>query len=76
VLLVISLPTILVVASSTLAIEAHLLPDFWLLDCPLLTFVSLVITVALAPFVTLIAYMLRIATVAKRTASAGPFTIA
>jgi len=34
VLLVISLPTILVVASSTLAIEAHLLPDFWLFDCP------------------------------------------
>jgi len=76
VLLVISLPTILVVASSTLAIEAHLLPDFWLFGLPpLLTFVSLVITVALAPFVTLIAYMLRIATVAKRTASAGPFTI-
>jgi len=34
VLLVISLPTILVVASSTLAIEAHLLPDFWLLTAP------------------------------------------
>jgi len=76
VLLVISLPTILVVASSTLAIEANLLPDFWLFGLPpLLTFVSFVITVALAPFVTLIAYMLRIATVAKRTASAGPFTI-
>ncbi len=76
-LLLISLPTILVVASATLAIEAHLLPDFWLLGLPpLLTFVSFVITVALTPFVVLTAYMLRIATVAVRTASAGPFTIA
>ena len=76
VLLLISLPTILVVASATLAIEAHLLPNFWFLGLPpLLTFVSFVITVALAPFITLTAYMLRIATVAKRTASAGPFTI-
>jgi hypothetical protein len=76
VLLLISLPTILIIASATLAIEAHLLPDFWLLGLPpLLTFVSFVITVALAPFLVLTAYMLRIATVAKRTASAGPFTI-
>jgi hypothetical protein len=75
-LLLISLPTILVVASATLAIDAHLLPDFWFLGLPpLLTFVSFVITAALAPFVVLTAYMLRIATVAKRTASAGPFTI-
>jgi hypothetical protein len=68
---------VLVVASSTLAIEAHLLPDFWFLGLPpLLTFVSFVITIALAPFITLTAYMIRIATVAKRTASAGPFAIA
>ena len=77
VLLLISLPMVLVVASSTLAIEAHLLPEFWFLGLPpLLTFVSFVITIALAPFITLTAYMLRIATVAKRTASAGPFAIA
>lgn len=77
VLLLISLPMVLVVASSTLAIEAHLLPDFWFLGLPpLLTFVSFVITIALAPFITLTAYMIRIATVAKRTASAGPFAIA
>jgi hypothetical protein len=76
VLLLISLPTVLVVVSATLAIEAHLLPNFWFLGLPpLLTFVSFVITAALAPFVVLAAYMLRIATVATRTASAGPFTI-
>jgi len=76
VLLGISLPTILFVASATLAIEAHLLPDFWLLGLPpLLTFVSFVFTISLAPFAVLTAYMLRIATVARRTASAGPFTL-
>ncbi|WP_267640926.1 hypothetical protein [Haloarchaeobius amylolyticus] len=76
VLLVISLPAILIIATATLAIEAHLLPDIWLFGLPpLLTFVSFVFTVSLAPFVVLTAYMIRVATVAKRTASAGPITI-
>jgi len=75
-LLLISLPTILIVASATLAIDARLLPDFWLFGLPpLLTFVSAIFTVSLAPFATLTAYMLRVATIAKRTASAGPFTL-
>ena len=77
VLLVISLPSILVTAAAALAIDAHLLPNFWFLGLPpLVTFVSFVLTVSLAPFVVLTSYMLRIATVANRTASAGPFTIA
>jgi hypothetical protein len=76
VLLGISLPTIVFVASSTLAIEANLLPEFWVLGLPpLLTFVSFVFTVSLAPFAVLSAYMLRVATVSKRTAAAGPFTL-
>jgi hypothetical protein len=73
-LLTVSLPAIVVTASTILAITAHLLPDVWVLGLPpLLTFVALTMTIALAPFVVLTAYMLRLATVARRTAGAGPF---
>ncbi|RBI58611.1 hypothetical protein DMJ13_26135 [halophilic archaeon] len=75
-LLLISLPATLVTATSILAINAGLLPDMWLLGLPpLLTFVAVTFTVALAPFVVLTAYMLRVATVARKTASAGPFVL-
>lgn len=75
-LLVISLPAILVTATTILAINAGLLPDVWLLGLPpLLTFVAATFTVALAPFVVLTSYMLRLATVANQTASAGPFVL-
>ena len=75
-LLVVSLPAIIVTASTVLAIAAQLLPDVWVFGLPpLLTFVAVVFTVALAPFVVLTAYMLRVATVARRTASAGPFVL-
>lgn len=73
-LLVISLPAILVTASTILAINAGLLPDLWVFGLPpLLTFVAGTFTVALAPFIVLTAYMLRIATVAHHTSGAGPF---
>lgn len=76
VLLTSSLPTSLAVASATLAIDAHLLPDLSILGLPpLLTFVSFVFTISLALFALLTAYMIRVATVANRTASAGPFTL-
>lgn len=75
-LLVVSLPAIIVTASTILAISAQLLPDVWVFGLPpLLTFVAVVFTIALAPFVVLTAYMLRVATVARRTASAGPFVL-
>ncbi|WP_135821439.1 hypothetical protein [Halostella litorea] len=75
-LLVVSLPAIVVTASTILAINAGLLPDVWVFGLPpLLTFVSLSMTIALAPFLVLTAYMLRVATVARRTAGAGPFII-
>ncbi|HKJ60096.1 MAG TPA: hypothetical protein VKA37_12760 [Halobacteriales archaeon] len=75
-LLVISLPAIIVTASTILAINAGLLPDVWVFGLPpLLTFVAVSFTVALAPFIVLTAYMLRVATVARRTASAGPFVL-
>lgn len=75
-LLVISLPAILFTAAATLTIEAGLLPNFWLFGLPpLLTLVAITLSVALAPFSVLTAYMLRVATVAKRTATAGPFSL-
>ena len=75
-LLVVSLPSILITAIAILAINANLLPDIWLFGLPpLLTFVAATFTVALAPFLTLTAYMLRLATVAQRTAGTGLFSL-
>ena len=75
-LLIVSLPSILITASTILAINANLLPDVWIFGLPpLLTFVALAFTIALAPFIVLTAYMLRVATVARRTAGSGPFTL-
>lgn len=73
-LLFVSLPAIVVTASTILAIDAQLLPDIWVFGLPpLMTFVALSMVIALAPFIVLTAYMLRVATVAQRTAGAGPF---
>jgi hypothetical protein len=75
-LLFISLPAILVNASAILAINAGLLPNLWIFGLPpLLTFVAFTFTISLAPFVVLTAYMLRLATVARETAVAGPFSL-
>ena len=75
-LLIVSLPTIIATAWATLIINADLLPEFWLLGLPpLLTFVALTFTVALIPFIVLTSYMIRLATVTRRTAAAGPFVL-
>jgi len=75
-LLMISLPAIISTATAILAIDAGLLPDVWLVGLPpLLTFVAVTITVALTPYIVLTAYMLRLATVTRRTAAAGPFVL-
>lgn len=75
-MLFVSLPAILVTATTILAINAGLFPDVWMLGLPpLLTFVSIAFTVALAPFIVLTAYMIRVASVAHRTAGAGPFVL-
>lgn len=75
-LLVASLPAILVTAITILAINAELLPNIWLLGLPpLLTFVSATFTVALTPYIILTSYMLRIATVAQRSAGTGLFSL-
>ena len=73
-LLVISLPSILITTVTILAINANMLPDVWLFGLPpLLTFVAVSFTIALTPFIVLTAFMLRMATVARRTAGGGPF---
>jgi len=75
-LLVVSLPAILITVVTILAINAELLPDFWLLGLPpLLVFVASTFAIALVPFLVLTSYILRLATVARRTATAGPFSL-
>lgn len=75
-LLVITLPAILINASTILAINAELLPDFWLLGIPpLQTFVAAAFTISLAPYLVLTAYMLRLSTVARLTSATGIFSL-
>ncbi len=75
-LLVISLPAIIATATTILAINASLFPEVWVFGVPpLLTFIAVAFTIALAPYIVLTSYMLRVATVARRTASAGPFVL-
>lgn len=75
-LLLVSLPAILITATTILAINANLLPQIWILGLsPDLTFVAAAFTIALAPFIILTAYMLRVATVTLRTTATGPFVL-
>ena len=75
-LLVVSLPAIIATASAILAINAQLLPEFWLFGLPpLLTVVAVVFTISLSPYIILTSYTLRLSTVAKRTTTAGPFSL-
>jgi hypothetical protein len=75
-LLLIAIPSILINAISILAINAELFPGGWILGMPpLLSFVAAVFTISLAPYIILTAYMLRLATVTRRTATAGPFSL-
>ncbi len=75
-LLVVSLPTILVIAMAVFAFSASRFPEFYALGIPpLQIFAATVFTVALLPYVVLTSYMLRLSTVGIRTASAGPFSL-
>lgn len=59
-----------------LAIDANLLPTLTVLGVSRhLLYVSLAYTVALAPFVLLTSYVLRIAAVSKRSVAAGAFAL-
>jgi len=75
-LLVISLPAILVTSWTILAISAGTLPSVSVLGLPpLQVFLAMSFTVSLAPYLTLTAYVIRTATVARRTAAGGPFIL-
>jgi len=75
-LLAVALPAILINASAVLAINAGLLPDIFLLGLPpLQTFVAAVFTISLLPYIVLTAYVFRLATVARRSAMVGPFSL-
>lgn len=75
-LLVITLPAILINATTILAIDAKIFPEFWLLGLPpLQSFVAATFTISLAPYLVLTAYMLRLSTVARLTSSAGIFSL-
>ncbi len=75
-LLVIALPAILFNSVTVLAINARIFPDVWVFGLPpLQSFVATAFTVSLAPYLLLTSYMLRLATVAQRTSSAGIFSL-
>ncbi len=75
-LLIVSLPAILGTATTILAINANILPQIWIFGLsPLLTFVAAAFTTALAPFIILTAYMLRVATVTLRATATEPFVL-
>jgi len=75
-LLVISLPAVLVTAWTILAIDAGTVPRIRLFGLPpLQVFLATAFTVSLAPYVVLTAFVLRTATVARLSASGGPFVL-
>ena len=75
-LLVVAFPSILVTAWTILAIDANTIPGIWLFGLPpLQVFLAATFTVSLAPYLVLTAYVLRTATVARRTAAGGPFVV-
>jgi len=75
-LLVVALPAIVFNASTILAIGAGVTPEVWLLGLPpIQSFVFTAFTVSLIPYLVLTSYMLRLATVAKLTSSAGIFSL-
>jgi len=75
-LLLITLPAILLNATTILAINAGVLPEFWFFNIPpLQTFVAATFTISLAPYLVLTAYMLRVAAVARLTSSADIFSL-
>ena len=75
-LLFVSLPVIVFTSYVMLALDASLFPDVVLLGLsPLVLFVSLAYTIALAPYLLLTAYVIRSATITIRTLAAGPFIL-
>ena len=75
-LLYVSLPVIVFISYILLALDANLFPEVVLFGLsPLLIFVSFAYMIALAPYVVLTAYVIRVATITLRTLAAGPFIL-
>jgi len=75
-MLIVTLPSIIFNASTSLAINAGLLPTVWILGLPPLhSFVATAFTISLAPYLVFTSYMLRLSTVAWRTSSGGIFSL-
>jgi hypothetical protein len=75
-LLFVSLPAIIVVSYAILAIDAEVVGGTTIGVSRLLLLAGGAYTLALAPFAVLTAYVVRVATIATRTLSAGPFVLA
>lgn len=75
-LLVVSLPVIIFITYVLLALDSGLFPEVTFMGLsPLPVFISLAYTIALAPYIILTAYVLRAASVTKRTPAVGPFVV-
>ncbi|MFC7175657.1 hypothetical protein [Halosegnis marinus] len=74
-LLYVSLPAIIVVSYAVLAVDLQFIDGAVFGISYVLLFAGAAYTVALAPFIVLTAYVLRVATVSRRTLSAGPFIL-
>jgi hypothetical protein len=74
--LYVSLPVIVFSSYILLALDTELLPEGSVLGVsPLLLFVSLSYAVAIAPYIVLTVYVLRLVTVTLRTLASGPFIL-
>ncbi|AQL44581.1 hypothetical protein BV210_15150 [Halorientalis sp. IM1011] len=75
-ILYVSLPSIVFISYVILSLDTDLLPDVMMFTLtPLLLFVLLAYTVALAPYIVLTSYILRASTITLRTVAAGPFIL-
>jgi hypothetical protein len=74
-LLYVSLPAIILVSYAVLAVDLQAVDGRVAGVSTLLLFAGAAYSVALAPFVVLTTYVLRVATVSRRTLSGGPFVV-
>nr|WP_305883034.1 hypothetical protein [Halobellus rarus] len=75
-LLVVALPAILFNAATIITINGRVFPDGQILGIPVLQpFIAVAFTISFAPYLVLTAYVLRLSTVARLTASRGIFSL-
>ena len=74
-LLALALPALIVASLVLLYFDPMAFPEPWLGIPGAVWIVSLAVAASVAPFVLLLSYILRIATVTRRTLAAGPFVL-